>query len=231
MDALKSDEIQKLLGKCKSIVGHFKRSTVASDELTKMQRQMNLPLLKVKQEVPTRWNSCLYMMERLVEVRNPLSAAMSNLSATLSPLLSDEWAILKDCISVLKPIEALTTELSGEKYITISTIIPLIRGLQHAINNRTPMTTLGKKLQEDLQDVISRRFASIEASKVCAKATFLDPRFKNLGFSNEDNANQTENWLIQEIEAHMADTQSQRNPDLEIPQLPTGKILPILPNT
>jgi hypothetical protein len=110
-----------------------------------MQRQMNLSPLKVKQEVSTRWNSCLLMMERLQHIKVPLSAAMSNLSGTPPLLSSDDWAVLKKCTSILKPMEALTTELSGEKYTTMSMIIPLIRGLQLALNNIKPITPIGKK--------------------------------------------------------------------------------------
>jgi hypothetical protein len=68
-----------------------------------MQRQMNLSPLKVKQEVSTRWNSCLLMMERLQHIKVPLSAAMSNLSGTPPLLSSDDWAVLKKCTSILKP--------------------------------------------------------------------------------------------------------------------------------
>jgi hypothetical protein len=131
-----------------------------------MQRQMNLSPLKVKQEVSTRWNSCLLMMERLQDIKVPLSAAMSNLSGTPPLLSSDDWAVLKKCTSILKPMEALTTELSGEKYTRMSMIIPLIRGLQLALNNIKPITPIGKKLQQDLRNTISRRFSSLEVSKI-----------------------------------------------------------------
>lgn len=40
---------------------------------------MNLPPLKVKQDVPARWNSSFIMMERLVNIKAPLSATMSTL--------------------------------------------------------------------------------------------------------------------------------------------------------
>jgi hypothetical protein len=91
---------------------------------------------------------------------------MSNLSGTPPLLSSDDWAVLKKCTSILKPMEALTTELSGEKYTTMSMIIPLIRGLQLALNNIKPITPIGKKLQQDLRNTISRRFSSLEVSKI-----------------------------------------------------------------
>lgn len=45
-----------------------------------------------------------------------------------SNLSSDEWSMIEDIIPLLRPFDKLTTELSAEQYLTLSTIIPLIRG-------------------------------------------------------------------------------------------------------
>lgn len=228
MDALKHADLQQLLEKCKSIVGHFKRSTIASGELVKMQDQMKLPLLKVKQEVPTRWNSCLAMMQRLEEIKVPLSAAMSNLPGSPSLLSSEDWTLIKDCICILKPIEAMTSELSGEKYVTLSIIVPLIRGVQHAVENAQPVTPTGKILQTNLQDILLKRLGYVETSKICAKATLLDPRLKKLGFDQIINGNQARKWITEEAEELIvATTRHLESPDpaLSCIQGRTGKIL------
>lgn len=60
-------------------MGHFKHSNLATEKLKEFQKQMGLPELKVKQDVSTRWNSSLNMIERLIQIKNPLSAAMSSL--------------------------------------------------------------------------------------------------------------------------------------------------------
>lgn len=50
-------------------------------------------------------------------------------------------------------------------------------------------------------EVVQRRLASYETNKVAAKATFLDPRFKRLGFGNSENANIAEKWITDEVNA------------------------------
>lgn len=70
-------EFLDVLKKCRTLVGHFKHSVSASEKLRQLQIQMGLSQLKVKQDVTTRWNSSLHMMERLIEIKAPLSAAIN----------------------------------------------------------------------------------------------------------------------------------------------------------
>lgn len=128
----KTVTLKVIIAKCRNLVAHFKHSVLSSNKLREVQNQMNLPVLKVKQDVSTRWNSTLIMMERLVLLKPSLVVALSNLPSIPECLDASEWEIICDCIILLKPIETMTIELSGEKYTTISTIIPLIRGLQHS---------------------------------------------------------------------------------------------------
>jgi len=50
-------ELPKILQKARTIVGHFRRSPTASEELLKAQKQLNMPQHKLLQDCPTRWNS------------------------------------------------------------------------------------------------------------------------------------------------------------------------------
>jgi len=77
-DAITSnEELLNVLKKCRALVGHFKHSVSASTKLKEIQNQMNVPELKVKQDVSTRWNSSLIMLERLIQIKAPLSAAIT----------------------------------------------------------------------------------------------------------------------------------------------------------
>lgn len=183
--------------KSKNIVTHFKSSNLAADKLRELQTQMNLPQLRVKQDVSTRWNSTLIMINRLLEVREPLSAAMSHLPKAPDALDASEWHVLSDCTQVLQPLETMTEEMSGEKYPTMSMVIPLLRSLEHAIKNTATETAVGFALKNKLLEVISRRFSGWETNKTAAKATFLDPRFMKSSYGLDENA---ERLVIEELE-------------------------------
>lgn len=159
-------------------MSHFKKSTVSSQNLKTMQKQMGLPELKLKQDVATRWNSSLLMMERLIAVKNPLSAVLASFKSAPEGLTVEEWTTMEECCAVLKPAFHMTEELSGEKYPTMAIVIPLVRGLQYSVKNLKCLTATAKLLQTDFLDVISKRLGILEANKLCALATIIDPRYK-----------------------------------------------------
>lgn len=192
-------QLPQLLAKCRAIVSHFKHSTKASYALLKVQDQLNVNTLKLKQDIRTRWNSIFYMLERLLEVKISLSATLPQLDSSPPNLDSNEWIITEDVVALLRPFENVTVILSGEKYPSLSSVIPLVLGLRNAMENKTPVTELGKNLKRSLSAVIEKRLAVYETNRTASNATFLDPRFKKKGFTLESNANNAQMWVINEL--------------------------------
>lgn len=144
------------------MVGHFKHSVFASEKLKELQTQMGLPLLKVIQDVNTRWNSSVHMFDRLLQIKAPLSAAMTFLHRAPDFLTALYWELITDCLPILKPFDVMTVELSGEIYPTLSSVIPLVRGLKHTLKSIITKTTTGNTLKKIVIDVIVRRLGSVE---------------------------------------------------------------------
>lgn len=128
-DDTEESNLKKLFKKCRNIVGYFRRSEVGNRMLVEKQKQLGCEsVLKLKQDIHTRWNSTYLMIERLIQLKEPLTIVMITITEAPSNLSSDEWNSIEDIIPLLRPFDKLTTELSGEQYPTLSTIIPLIRG-------------------------------------------------------------------------------------------------------
>lgn len=126
-----------LLKKCCSVVTFFKKSEIANRKFNEKLEQLGLPKLKLIQDVSTRWNSSLLMLERLVKLKEPLTCVIMSLNNSPEIIFPAEWKIIEDIIPILKPFNLMTIELSGETYPTLAMVIPLVRGnLQIYINCR-----------------------------------------------------------------------------------------------
>jgi len=75
-----NEELLNVFRKYRTLVAYFKHSVFVSTELKEIQNQMNVPELKIKQDVSTRWNSSLIMLERLIQIKALLSATITFLS-------------------------------------------------------------------------------------------------------------------------------------------------------
>ncbi|KAJ8891652.1 hypothetical protein PR048_004180, partial [Dryococelus australis] len=65
---------------------------------------------------------------------------------------------MQDCVTILKPLEVMTVELSGEKYSTIWKITPIVRGVQSALQKKNPTTITALSLTKNIQDSFQKRF-------------------------------------------------------------------------
>lgn len=131
-----NEELNALIKKCRALVGHFKHSVVDTEKLKNVQLQMGMPILKVKQDVATRWNSIFIMIEGLVQIKDALCIAVANLPKATEFIDADEWEILNECLNVLKPANDLKSVLSGKKYPTILLVTSLIREFHNNNNNK-----------------------------------------------------------------------------------------------
>lgn len=87
----------------------------------------------MKKNDSTRWNLSLIVIEKLIAIKNALSAAITSLRLAPNGLIAAEWDLIADYTSILELFDHMTSELSGEKYPTLSRVLPLIRGLHHTV--------------------------------------------------------------------------------------------------
>ncbi|KAL1254902.1 hypothetical protein QQF64_012963 [Cirrhinus molitorella] len=186
--------------RARRVVSFFRSSTKATEKLILAQERMGRQPLKLIQEVDTRWNSTHDMLQRFIDLREPVGAALANLSSDDMPLSSADFEIISESLEVLAPFKYATEELSAEKRVSASKIIPIIRMIQHKVAEKTALArnASASSLGTALQKYINKRCSNAESIRVLALATLLDPRFKTLGFGNQDNAREAERLLTGE---------------------------------
>lgn len=194
--------IEGLKQKVKSIVEYFHKSSQAANKLKEMQKSLMKPSLKLINDVPTRWNSTYNMLERLCEVREPLEATMGILHVPFGTLSEREWILINEVKTILKPFLQATEELSTEKNVSASKIIPMARGLAKAVINASngALSNEAKTLATSLIENLKLKFHQVEQRNILAQATFLDPRFKNKAFAIGDSLFQIKHKIERETE-------------------------------
>ena len=161
-------------------MGHFKHSQLASSQLKAIQSNLGLPQHRLKQDVATRWNSTLYMLQSILSQKVAL-AAYSTENDGIPHLSSHQLEIIEKVITVLKPVEDITQSISSEK--ASASIIPYVRALRRSWENCSDdrgVQTMKKEMLESL----NRRFSDVEDNETLQVATMLDPCFKDKFFTS-----------------------------------------------
>ncbi|XP_015118442.1 zinc finger BED domain-containing protein 1-like [Diachasma alloeum] len=172
--------LSSIVTKTKEIVTYCKRSTTAADELRKAQDDDNT--LRLVQDVPTRWNSTFYMLCRFEKLSATVSSILLKLRGSPPMLDSDEMAIVRDAINVLRHAETLTKEFSGAKYATTSRVIPAMFCFRECLAVVQNETSVGKNLQKELMAELDKKFSDLDKLPFLTIATLLDPRYKRMYF-------------------------------------------------
>ncbi|VVC46058.1 Ribonuclease H-like domain [Cinara cedri] len=116
--ALKS--ILETKEKVRGIVGDFKRSPQAAENLKTMQGQLGLtPPLMLIQDVITRWNSMYEMFQRINNLKVPFSSVLVECNYNIY-LTNEDWYIISKSCEIFKYFKEITVEISSKKSIVFS---------------------------------------------------------------------------------------------------------------
>lgn len=141
-DALSVLETQ--ISTVKSIVAYFKKSSKATVKLLAMQKQLNLPDFKLKQDCITRWNSTYEMLSRILRVQSAVRAVLAIENPDLNILSSTEWSILEKAADILNIFHAVTEEMSTEKQITLSKVMLMVNGINRHLKKSHWRINIGR---------------------------------------------------------------------------------------
>lgn len=198
------DSIKKLPGlldiqqRCSAIVSFFHHSTHATEKLKEVQKQLKFPEHKLIQSVETRWNSVFYMFERLCEQKEAVTTVLCLLGKNSLCLSEEDWTIVGLSLNALRPFEEVTREISSEKHVSVSKVIPLVTLLMRATAH---LEAQGSQLAAMLSEQCQHRFRGIEAIYSLGSSTYLDTRFKNFVFRDTTNVQTLKKRLIAEMQS------------------------------
>ncbi len=115
-------EAKDIVTQVKRIVTFFHKST---KKLRLIQERLNLPEFKLIQQVETRWNSTFYMLERYLLLNEAVSTTLCVEKKQDLVISADSNPLIQEITTVLRPFVDVTRQLSAEKFVSASKIIPL----------------------------------------------------------------------------------------------------------
>lgn len=125
----KEETIQTTSAKCKKIVAYFHYNNERKLKLGIELSKSNKAQLEMKAECPTRWGSMFNMVQRVCENLVEIKRVLVDDASHLIPSYEEEKT-LRSLNASLKPFCSLTDELSGEKEVTSSVVLPMVGIIQ-----------------------------------------------------------------------------------------------------
>uniref|UniRef100_G3N6T4 HAT C-terminal dimerisation domain-containing protein n=1 Tax=Gasterosteus aculeatus TaxID=69293 RepID=G3N6T4_GASAC len=185
--APKNPQISKALGASRSLVDHFKRSGLAASNLKLKQKQMGTPEQELLQRLGLifRFSTLYLLLDEHLLNECPQNPATQRGKQYLD-LKSDQWTLLEELAQALQAFECATVYLSGESYVTVSALPPLVKGLlksTHTSYETTPVQAFHGAASKETTARWSGEvtFTDDKQSKQIIAAA-LHPRFLKLKF-------------------------------------------------
>lgn len=195
--------VESIVSKVNKIVNHFKCSEAARETLIRYQsnfQKISQPLNVKKCDI-TRWNSVFYMLERFSQLREALQAIEPHSEYDLPVITTEEWEIIKQLCTVLKPFEEATTKMCNEKYLSASMAITLANGLKCICDGlkHEGFSEVVLQVLHHLQDGLELKYGNIEQEPALGLCLYLDPRFKEHAFKDASVAYQIRQNIIEQM--------------------------------
>jgi hypothetical protein len=173
------------------------------------------------------------MLERLISQKKAINYVMSEKELVdenktkIKQLDCDEWAFVDELVKALEPFEEATKTLSGDKYATLSLLIPIITSLTVHLKKikRETNSHIAKTIITSLLNSLQSRFRTIEKNTIITSATLLDPRVKTTCFMDdrakknaiEELSNELKNVNIDENNKNLTNNiENEKENDIEL---------------
>ena len=186
--SLTLDQVNCALARCHSPVELFHCNWWKNCDLCLKQDLLNLPQDKLIASAATRWGLTYDMVSRIVEQQQAIIAVQAEDRKKWYHMpYNFESSVLETVVTVLKPLSALMNALSGEKQVTISSILPVPKNIEKALAVTEGESRLAMEMKKVISNDLKVRNTSSEIQRLFGMACFLEPRFKDRHIEDKEN--------------------------------------------
>lgn len=219
VNGVKNEKTDRAIGLCRKAVSAFSYSWKKRRDMAELQAELGLPPHQLVTESPTRWGSRQKMIERFLEQEKAITRILAGDKKTrhLVPSWQD-LEVLEATNRAVKPLQEFTDALSGESYVSVSCIKPVLHLfrtnlLQPQEGDLCLTTTIKGNILSYLED----KYSDPENDELLDIASLMDPRFRTT-YITPSKLDHIKNRAINEIaelgsgEEHPAVPQGEKSP-------------------
>ena len=125
------------------------------------------------------------MIECILEQQPAICAVLVEDRKNWHKMPSDqEFSCLEAVVSVLKPLACFTDTLSGEKCVTISAVLPLVKHISQLMEVTSSDCRIVKQMKQTIVADLTARYSDTAISDILETSSYFDPQFR-LKFAND----------------------------------------------
>ena len=190
---LEREEIAKLFAHCRKIVSLFHSSQPYRTNLKKMLKDLKIPEQQLVNDVVTRWGSKYKMLQRIKHLMPATNQIFMDDRKYRDLTLNWQDAALIDVLlKCLEGFSVLTDSLSGEKAVTISSSIPMLRHIHQLCQTADDEDLIAVHVKDFIKNYLEHRLTDGDLMMFLRVAEVLDPRYHQL---SRDDTSQASLWL------------------------------------
>ena len=149
-------------------------------ELATALAELGLPAHQLITETPTRWGSRQQTIQRVLEQEKALTQVLRADRKTRHLVLTwQDVEVLESVNNALSPLVEFTDALSGEQYVSVSYLKPVLHLFNEQVlkpqDDDTPLT---KDIKTNILQYLNEKYAEPFTQDLLDMASLLDPRFK-----------------------------------------------------
>lgn len=220
------DRIKRAVSVCKKVVSAFSYSWKKRRHLAIAQNEMGLPKHALTTETPTRWGSRQKMIERILEQEKAIAEVLrADRKSRHLVLTWQDVEVLESLNKVLSPLQDFTDALSGEEYVSVSYLKPVLHLFNTSIlaveENDTQLT---KDIKKKILAYLNEKYADPDTDDLLDMASLLDPRFRTTYISYEK-VEDIQAKAVEEIKSIQAESEMTGSSTTDM-SVPAGSVSP-----
>ncbi|GES83895.1 zinc finger BED domain-containing protein 1-like [Rhizophagus clarus] len=168
--------VENLVSRTKQLINFFSTQKQI-ERLIKVQKEIGYEEpLHLIQDISTRWNSSYLAWDRLIFLQYAVLQLSVNLSCSLISeektdgirlkkimIKDNEWELLDELCNILAPFEKATRDFSGNTYVTLSQMFPIITNLTNSLK---PSDNSYEVLEDSDDNTINSDIVEKESSQI-----------------------------------------------------------------